>query len=249
MKRLITAFEVIEFAPVAHNYDPRQVSLFVTDAELELCSNCCFSENFYLDLIDKLKTAEEFNGCKSYLIGDVVVYGSKFYEAIQDTTDEKPTNTAFWTVTEKFTLASYNELWKNHLAEFLSLSVIHASVISSAYKLETVGVMRNSTDFSDSAKDAGVMALKNDLQNRKEARFEAMHKYLTRVNEALGIDNVTKYPLYPPNEVCCGDSLCDKRSKRDTVNIPFVRRKKRVYSQHDQTDHHHHSKDCHCDSC
>lgn len=230
MKNLITSLEVISKAPAGHNYDPHLLKSFITDAQFFLCDSKCFGDDFYQDILSTLVDAEIFDACKSYFTDEVVIYGGLYYKALNPPpVGTLPTEPACWTVTNKFTNADYQELWDCGLWEYMAFSVLHYAILSSAIRAETVGVMQNSTDYSQPASIKGIMLLKNDLQNRRETRFRSMNKFLTRVNEAQGIDNVTRYPLYPPNEESlCGCNPCDKDN---AINIPMIKNRWRKYKE------------------
>lgn len=221
--------EVIASAPVGHHYDPRLLCQFLKDAEYRLISDCCFGEDFYLHLLEDLKDIEEYDDCKDYTTGDLVIFGALAYEATGDpepgeSPEERPD---LWTVTSKFNNSDYQELYSCYLRELLAFCVLHASIISTAIRVETLGVMKNSSEYSESAEDKTVLLLKEDLTNRIESRRVLMDKFLTRVNSDLGINNRERYPLYPANiDYICGEGCNDRRYK-DSVNIPFLKTKDR----------------------
>jgi hypothetical protein len=198
---------------------------FLKDPEYDLMRKDCFGEDFYLALLGDLRPFELFDQCKDYELNDVVVYGSKYYEAKGDPpVGTLPTDTGFWAETTKFLTAKYQTLWDNGcLCEYMVYSVLHYSVISSAVRLAPNGVQRNETQFSEPAQRKDYLELKNDFQNRREKRYLAMDMFLTRKTDT--IDNVSLYPLYPPNDDACG---CECAPKNNSINIPLMGwRKKR----------------------
>lgn len=229
---LISVMEVIASAPVGHNYDPGLLCQFIKDAEFKLCTDCCFGEDFYLHLLDDLKPdIEDYNDCKDYTTGDIVIFGAKVYEATGDPeAGESPeTNPSLWTVTSKFQNADYTELYDKHLRELLAFCTLHSALLSAAIRVESLGVMKNSSDYSESAKDETILLLKSDIQNRIETRRAFMDKFLTRVNEDLSINNPVRYPLYPANKEAC-NSGCKCKNYKDSVNIPMPGHKNKVYN-------------------
>ena len=224
---IITAMEVIAKAPVAHNFDPGKVEDFVIDAQLMLCSSECFGDEFYQAILATQKPATEFDACVPYLIGDTVIYGAYYYEAIQNTTaGELPTDDTLWSITPKFTDANYQELWECALFEYVAFLTMHYAMPFIHYDLSTIGLMKNMTTHSEPATLREMQNMKNEYTNRAEARLKYMHKFLTRVNDTLSppVDNVTRYPLYPANAEACGK--CEKILD-NTVNIPFIAGKRR----------------------
>lgn len=239
---LISVLEVIASAPVSHNYDPGLLCQFIKDGEYKLCIDCCFGENFYLHLLDDLKPGlEDYNDCKDYDIGDLVIFGALTYEATgnPEAGESPETNPNLWMVTSKFNNTDYTELYNCHLRELLAFCILHSSIISTAIQVSSVGVMKNSTDYSQSAEDETVLLLKSDLQNRIETRRDFMDKYLTRINESLGINNVERFPLYPANEETLCNTGCKCALYKDPVNIPMPGRKNKKYN----TDN------CTCGNC
>lgn len=242
-KALISVLEVIASAPVSHNYDPGVICNFIKDAEYKLVKDCCFGQNFYLHLLDDLKDGiEDYNDCKDYDTGAIVIYGAKVYEATGDPeAGESPeTDPGLWTETSKFNNADYTELYNCHLRDLLAFCTLHSSLITTAIQVQSMGVMKNNTDYSSSAEDETILLLKSDLQNRIETRRDFMDIFLRTVNESLNIDNVTRYPLYPANESQLCNTGCKNARFKDPVNIPFPGAKnKRNYP-----DGYNHNCDC-----
>lgn len=217
MSTLINSFEVINKAPASHNLDSKMITPFLKDPEFDLMDNKCFGEEFYLALLDDLRPFDLFDECTVYGVDKVVVYGSKYYiVTVQGPAGTLPTDTNFWAVTTKFLTAKYQTLWDDGcLCEYMTYSVLHYSVISNAVRLSPNGVNRNETDFSQAADRKDYLELRNDFQNRREKRFNAMDLFLTRKTDT--IDNVALYPLYPPNADACG---CECAPKNNSINIP-----------------------------
>lgn len=214
--------EVINEAPAGHNFDPRLLDPFIFDASEELRNDSCFGNDFYLDILAKMRTCVQFDACEQYDIGAVVVYGSKCYEAIAvPPVGDLPTNVLNWQPISKFSDADIQELYDCYLRPYLVFAVLHYAIPSIAYRASTMGVMRNNTEYSESAEDKGVYNLKTDWKNRQELRWRAMHNWLTLVNEDNGINNPERFPLYPANieEYKCGK---DCTPGDDPVNIPFL---------------------------
>ena len=224
MTNLINPFEVISLSPAAHHLDIKMVEPFLKDPEYDLMNKDCFGEEFYLALLNDLRPFVLFDGCAQYAISDVVAYGAKYYIATAiPPIGTLPTDTNYFSITTKFQTAKYNDLWESGcLGEYMAYSVIHYSVIPSAVRLSPNGVQRNSTDFSNPADTKDYLQLKSDLQNRREKRYQAMDLFLTRKIGA--IDNVTLYPLYPPNAGDCG---CCAAPKNNPINIPTPGYRKR----------------------
>ena len=221
---LITSMEVIASSPVGHNYDTRLLCQFLPEAEYKLISDCCFGEEFYLALIEDMKDIEEYDDCKDYSLGDIVVFGARIYEAIgEPQAGESPeTDPSLWSITPKFNNPDYEELYECYLRDLLAFCVLHSSIISQAIRVETIGVMKNNTNYSESAEDKTILLLKSDIQNRIETRRSLMDSFLRRVSTTYGINNPERYPLYPANKEYLCNTGCNTERYKDSVNIPFL---------------------------
>jgi hypothetical protein len=218
MSTLINSYEVIDKAPAAHHLDTKMIEPFLKDPEYDLMSKECFSESFYLALINDLRSFDLFDECTVYGVGKVVAYGAQYYiVTTQGPAGTLPTDSNFWSLTTKFITAKYQALWDDGcLCEYMMYSVLHYAVIANAVQLAPNGVNRNSSDYSNPADRKDYLELKNDFQNRREKRYMAMDMYLTRVTDS--VDNVALYPLYPPNESGCADYCAPKNN---SINIPL----------------------------
>ena len=217
---LITVNEVINLAPAGHYFDPKLLEPFILDGCEELKNNNCFGAEIYAEIFADMRAAVQFDTCADYTIGDVVIYGAKYYEAIADPpVGDLPTNASNWSEVDKFTSARFQSLWDRYLAQYLTFSVLQFAVPSVALRATTMGVMKNATDHSESASRDEVYTLKNDWENARGRRWNAMFNFLTFVSEDETTNNPELYPLFPANVEKCGK---DCKPGESFINIPFV---------------------------
>jgi hypothetical protein len=197
MKTLITPIEVIAKANVDHNFDTKIVCSHIANVEFRYLSSPkgCFGDDFYNALVADVVDYIDYDSTVTYALDDIVIYGGAYYKCLANgTIGFEPTNIAKWVKVSKFTNSDYQELWDNHLWDFMAIATQHASTFGNAYRSTSKGIMRNDSDNSKPAEYAGVKALKDELMSTIMLVQERMDIYLK--------NNKDKFPLYKCNSEC-----------------------------------------------
>lgn len=194
---LITPTEVIAKGHFDHNFDPKLVCSHISKAEFRFLEDedSCFGPGFYEEIKSHLVSFVDYDSTISYSINQVVIYDGNYYKCkANGTVGFEPTDLIKWDLVSKFDNSDIQQLWDNHLWEYLALAVQHTSTFKNAYRTTSKGVMRNESDFAKPAEFSGVKALKDELMSDVDVLFKKMDSFLRK--------NKAKYPLYKGNMGC-----------------------------------------------
>jgi|GEM_PF-5475840 len=197
MTEISTPIEVITGGAFDKNFDPNLIAPFIKNAEYRHLASeeSFFGESFYDALLADLRDFVVYKSDVEFDEDDVVLYNGIYYKCLVDgTTGVSPADVSKWEVISKFQTAKYQTLWNNHMQEFISFAVQHASTFKNAYRSTSKGIMRNEDASSKPAEYAGVKGLKDEIMAELMIVRERMDKFLRKYK--------TDYPLYKGNTTC-----------------------------------------------
>ena len=143
-----------------------------------------FYEALETDKID-FSTFDLWSDKTAYVVGDKVQgineNAGKYYIAIADNS-EVVTNTDFWKPYNiKFNTDCFDSLWcKGSLARYLALSVIVQTIVTSATKLTTAGVIEKFGDGYRSSSTSRVKMLEAHYMERRKVALEKLTAYILK---------------------------------------------------------------------
>lgn len=213
---LITPVEVIAKAHVDNNMDPK---VFTSHIQIAICKlgdvDGCLGHDYVASLFADARDFVDYETAAIYSAGDVVVYGGKYYTAINNgTTGIIPTNTGSWTLVDKFQTPANQLLWDTFLWQILALMVQHTSLFTNSIRTTSQGEMKNNTGNSAGADFKDVKAKKDEIADNIRVLEKAMLVYMQQHKD--------EYPLWAASR--CNDTKCDKRP---SMGVFLKRSKKR----------------------
>jgi hypothetical protein len=190
---LATSWELTRKAPVNSKFDTAALCPII-DVEEEKLFRECLGMDFYnamfLDLKPTPTNAYTFVEQKAYNVGDFVVWNGVTFECLVAGSFYN-VNEGNFRVYPKFNNANYQFLWERYLCKLISWTCICSLVTYKAIEFTNTGLMRNKTEYSDSATLKDLSIYKNEFEGDIRDLFMNMDAYLKR--------NAALFPLYLPN--------------------------------------------------
>lgn len=200
---LLTSTEVVYYTGISKDF-PKCSLRTIHDVEFEEFRTC-FGIDFYNHLIDKkadYSDAEEYDNEEAYAIDDVVSYEGVYYQAIEATTGNIPTNDEYWKLAPKFTEPCLDKMWCMYMASYLSWRVIFDRLPFINTQIKGTGLVKifGNTFKAGSKNDFETIA--KAILRSAERSFKNLDYYMKKNN-----DDECFNLYFPLNNNCCSECM------------------------------------------
>lgn len=199
MTTLITAFEVVKYSPVKHDYPTSYICDHIYNKELKLFNGKNLLRETYTKLVADLieySNVTEWDIDDTYNENDIVLLDGCIYVSLEDTNTNSPVDSAYWMLAPKFNTACYNVLWVNFLRRYLAYNIIYTSIQYSTYQATSKGLTKQLQDNTGS----GVVN-KDEFFGWKREILDDAKDILENMIEWMG-DNLTCFPELETTGIC-----------------------------------------------
>ncbi len=146
---LITAFEVVKFAPVRFDFPTANICDFISDVELDLFDDKCLlietREKLEADLIT-YTNVPTYDGNNTYALDDQVLLDGCIFISLANDNTASPIDSDAWTLAPKFETACYNTLWDKFLKRYLAFNITATVMAYSTYQAGSKGLTKFALD-------------------------------------------------------------------------------------------------------
>lgn len=209
MLDLISAYEIINAAPVKRDYPTSNICVMKDNIVMDIFRTC-FSLEFLQELVDnKRSTAGALNYVSgtAYDQNDLVLFDGIIYKSLADANNYPLTDESKWIRQPKFEKTCYNDLWDSFMIKFLAFRIVYASVEYNSFQAGAKGITQFERDDTGitSAGSKGLASFKSSLWDDSVTIYGNMKRWI--YDNPSCFEGVTVYGLN------CGDS-CKIRKRR-----------------------------------
>lgn len=217
MPTLITAYEVVKYAPVEPTYPTGDICKHIQRIEALIFKKCWLGWGFHALLKTKLtdiSAVPEFDPDITYAEDALVCYDGCVFQSLKDDNDvhinEDEELNPCWQIAPKFTDDCYNQLWNDGgLKYWLAMEIIYKTVRYTAYKAGAKGLLKMVDDNagSETVSVKEFNAWKGELRIDTDDQMEIMYDWMCEISKATGTacSFISIQKIY---DECSGDDTC-----------------------------------------
>ena len=156
-----------------------------------------------------------WESCKTYMIGDYVLYNGLVYKFIGTDSTTPPCNDSInWEKAKRFVDDNLNKLWDRHLMTILATKIYMAAIPASTYQVSAVGAtaLTDTNDGLRGVTKAEISFLMDSLGQRFYNKVQHMKNYISN-----NLDTLTCFDSIGG----CGDNGI-RNEKKGSTKIYFL---------------------------